>query len=141
MGGIGLHLSCDHVLGIWKALNDPLGVIVDDAVQDDLFKVSHGQTGILPVVMCSPLLIVRLNDTLALQVLLVALLYQIEEFLYQTLQLWSVRREIDNFNPQLCNLFKILGCILAAHVGDERSREHITVPVLFLNRDTEPTTP
>ena len=110
-------------------------------MQDDSLKVSHGQTGIFPVVMSTTLLIIRLNDTLALQVLLIALLYQIEELLYQTLQFRSVRGQIDNLNPQLCNLFKVLRCVLTSHIGDERSREHITVPVLFLNGNTEPITP
>ena len=45
LGGIGLHLSSNHVLGVGEVLNDPLRVIVEDAVEDDLLKVGHGQTG------------------------------------------------------------------------------------------------
>jgi hypothetical protein len=98
LGGVGLHLGGNHVLGIGKALNNSLRIIVDDAMQDDLLKVSHGQTGILPVVMSTTLLIVRLNDTFALQMLLVTFLYQIKEFLHQTFQLRSIGWKIDNLN-------------------------------------------
>ena len=51
LGSKGLHLGCYHVLGIGETLHDPLRVIIDSAMQDNLLKVSHSQTGILPVVM------------------------------------------------------------------------------------------
>ena len=45
LGGIGLHLACYHVLGVGKALDDSLRVVVDDAMQHDFLKV-HGTVSI-----------------------------------------------------------------------------------------------
>ena len=59
--GIGLHLRCNH--GFCKGkINNAVIVVVNDAIQNNLFKLFQGQTGIFAVVMCATLLEIRLNN-------------------------------------------------------------------------------
>ena len=54
-----------------KIFQNPLGIIIQDTSEDDSFKITHGQAGIFSVIMRSPLPVIRLYHTPALQVLLI----------------------------------------------------------------------
>ena len=50
-----------------------------DAVNDNLLKLSQGQTGIFAVVMCATLLEIRLNNAFVFQVWFIKALHNIKE--------------------------------------------------------------
>ena len=70
-GDVTVAYNPEDVTSVWlledgdytefTVIESSLRVVVDDAMQHDFLKVSHSQASILPVVMSTTLLIVRLN--------------------------------------------------------------------------------
>ena len=99
-------LLLDHSLGVGEAFHDPRSVIIEDAVQDNLLKITHCQAGVLPVIGRSALLEIRLNDALALQMLFVAALDQIKELFHLPLELGAVGGKVYKGYAKLGNLLE-----------------------------------
>ena len=87
--------------------NDPFAVVVQDAMQQHRLKLLQRQAGVFAVVSYTTFLIIRLNDSFALQLCFVKRLNDVKELFNCSFKLWSVRWQVDQRNAQLSNLLKV----------------------------------
>ena len=118
-----------HFFGIGEVFNNALTVIIKDTVQKDGFKGIQCDTGILSIIVCAALLIIRFNDSFTLKCWLVQALYEIKELLNGAFQFRAIGREIHDFHAQLCDLLKIRRFVFTAHIRYQCGGELIAIPI------------
>ena len=110
-------------------------------MQKNRLKVPHGQTGILPVIVRTAFLIIRLDDTFPLELILIQRLYKVKELLHCTLEFRPIRRQIDQRYAQFSDLLEVSRLVLAALIRNQRCGKLMAVPILLRNTNAELSAP